>query len=119
MVRIRGGTRPAVARDHRREQRASSRTMSTRAGRGGQGTRKETAKNGGPGSGRKGAAVKAWKKAHWWHVHQIRHTFGTEARKRYGLEAAQVLLGHRNIKVTEVYAERDLSLAAKAAAEIG
>jgi hypothetical protein len=35
------------------------------------------------------------------------------------LEAAQVALGHSQAQITEVYAERDLALAAKVAAAIG
>src|SRR5262249_4112891 len=54
-----------------------------------------------------------------WHPNQIRHTFATEVRRVYGLEAAQVLLGHAKADVTQVYAERDWELAMKVAAEIG
>jgi integrase len=54
-----------------------------------------------------------------WHPNQLRHSFATEARRRYGLEAAQVSLGHAQANVTQVYAERDLALAARVAAEIG
>jgi site-specific recombinase XerC len=54
-----------------------------------------------------------------WHPNQLRHSFATEARRRFGLEAAQVSLGHAAADVTQVYAERDLTLAARVAAEIG
>jgi integrase len=54
-----------------------------------------------------------------WHANQLRHTHATEVRKRYGLEAAQVALGHATADVTQVYAERDLDLAVRVAAEIG
>ena len=54
-----------------------------------------------------------------WHPNQLRHTFATEVRKSHGLEAAQAALGHSKADVTQVYAERDFSLAAKVAAEIG
>jgi integrase len=54
-----------------------------------------------------------------WHPHQLRHTHATEVRRRFGLEAAQVALGHSQAQITEVYAERDLTLAAKVAQEIG
>ncbi len=54
-----------------------------------------------------------------WHPHQLRHTHATEVRRRFGLEAAQVALGHSQANVTQVYAERDLALASKVAAEIG
>jgi len=54
-----------------------------------------------------------------WSPNQIRHTAGTEIRKEYGLEAAQTVLGHSNAAVTEIYAERDMALAAKIARELG
>ena len=40
------------------------------------------------------AELREWNKAHLWFPNQIRHTVGTEVRAKYGLEAAQVLLGH-------------------------
>ena len=43
----------------------------------------------------------------------------TRVRKDYGLEAAQVMLGHSQANVTQVYAERDMGLAAAVAAKIG
>lgn len=51
--------------------------------------------------------------------HQLRHSAATEVRKAFGLEAAQVVLGHAQASVTEVYAERDLSKAAEVALRIG
>ncbi len=54
-----------------------------------------------------------------WHPNQLRHLYATEVRKAYGLEAAQVTLGHAAADVTQVYAERDLTLAARVAAEVG
>jgi integrase len=54
-----------------------------------------------------------------WNPHMLRHTHATEVRRRFGLEAAQVALGHAQANVTEVYAERDLGLAVKVAQEIG
>lgn len=53
------------------------------------------------------------------HPHQFRHTRGTEVRARYGLEAAQVFLGHSHATVTEIYAERDFAAAESVAAEMG
>jgi integrase len=50
---------------------------------------------------------------------RIRHTYGTNVRREHGLEAAQVLLGHTHAKTSEIYAERDLALAARIAHEIG
>ena len=54
-----------------------------------------------------------------WHPHQLRHTRATEIRRSYGVEAAQVALGHARADVTEIYAERNLKLAEKIAEEIG
>jgi integrase len=65
------------------------------------------------------AELIAWRKAHRWHPNQLRHTHATAVRRRYGLEAAQVVLGHSRADVTQVYAERDFSLAEKVAAEMG
>ena len=56
--------------------------------------------------------------AHW-HPNQLRHTFGTAVRRQFGVEGAQVTLGHSKADVTQVYAERDLSLAEKIASAIG
>lgn len=57
--------------------------------------------------------------AEHWHPNQLRHTFATRVRKGYGLEAAQVLLGHSKADVTQVYAERNEALAADVALKIG
>ncbi|WP_439628789.1 tyrosine-type recombinase/integrase [Gemmata sp.] len=54
-----------------------------------------------------------------WHPNQLRHSFATEVRRAHGLEAAQVLLGHSQANVTQVYAERDLTLAVRVANEVG
>jgi integrase len=54
-----------------------------------------------------------------WHPNQLRHTRGTEVRKSHGLEAAQVVLGHADAKITEVYAESDTELAARVAMATG
>ena len=54
-----------------------------------------------------------------WRPNQLRHTHATEVRRDFGLEAAQVALGHSSADVTQVYAERDEKLAATVAAKIG
>jgi integrase len=54
-----------------------------------------------------------------WHPYQLRHTAATEFRRKHGLEAAQVLLGHARADVTQVYAERDYGKAAAIMAEVG
>lgn len=63
--------------------------------------------------------LSVWQSAHRWAPNQLRHTFATEVRKAHGLEAAQVLLGHARADVTQVYAERNLTLASRVASEIG
>lgn len=60
-----------------------------------------------------------WQKAHRWHPNQLRHAHGTAVRKLFGLEAAQVALGHSKADVTQVYAERDETLAVKIAEAVG
>jgi integrase len=63
--------------------------------------------------------VEAWRKSHRWHPNQLRHLFATSVRKAFGLEAAQVLLGHARADVTQVYAERNEELAAWVAGQVG
>jgi integrase len=55
----------------------------------------------------------------YWHPHQLRHTRATEIRPKYGLEGAQVFLGHANADVTQIYAQRDLELALRIARDMG
>ncbi|MBM3949811.1 MAG: site-specific integrase [SAR202 cluster bacterium] len=54
-----------------------------------------------------------------WHPHQLRHSRATEIRRQFGIEAAQVVLGHAKADVTQVYAERDLELAQRVAKRTG
>jgi integrase len=54
-----------------------------------------------------------------WHPNQLRHLRGTETRKRFGLEGAQVLLGHDRADVTQIYAERDEAKAVEIARQSG
>lgn len=54
------------------------------------------------------AELAAWRKAHRFHPYQLRHTAATLIRKEFGLEAAQLALGHASATITDaVYAERD------------
>ena len=53
-------------------------------------------------------AAQAAEQPHW-SPNQLRHSAATEARRRGGLDVAQMLLGHRHAEVTEVYAETDLA----------
>jgi integrase len=54
-----------------------------------------------------------------WSPNQLRHAAGTEIRRRFGLEAAQVALGHSKADVTQVYAERDMTKAVAVMREVG
>jgi len=54
-----------------------------------------------------------------WHPNQLRHSAATEVRKHFGLEAVQAVLGHKNMVVSEVYAEKNLALAAEVMRKIG
>ena len=55
----------------------------------------------------------------YWKPNQLPHTAATAIRKGLGLEAAQVSLGHAMAYVSEIYAERDLTLAVEVARKIG
>jgi len=46
-----------------------------------------------------------------WCPRQLRHTRATDLRSQYGLDAAQVVLGHTQAFVTQIYAERDFKKA--------
>ena len=54
-----------------------------------------------------------------WNPNRLRHTAATAIRKIYGLEGAQVVCGHANANVTQIYAERDQELATKIARDVG
>lgn len=60
-----------------------------------------------------------WKCPYHWHPHQLRHSRATELRKKFGIEAARVALGHSDPDVTLIYAERDRGVGMKIAAEVG
>ncbi|QEF97910.1 hypothetical protein Mal15_19560 [Stieleria maiorica] len=66
-----------------------------------------------------GDALKIWQSEHRWSPNRLRHTRGTEVRKQFGLEAAQVILGHSVANVTEIYAERDAEKARDVARKTG
>ena len=52
--------------------------------------------------------LKAWGTAHRWRPNQLRHNAATDLRREFGLEAAQLALGHASAQITDaVYAERD------------
>jgi integrase len=54
-----------------------------------------------------------------WAPHRLRHTAATQIRRDFGLEAAQVILGHASADVTEIYAEIDRARGIEIALKIG
>ncbi|MDA0660789.1 MAG: site-specific integrase [Planctomycetota bacterium] len=54
-----------------------------------------------------------------WAPNQLRHSVGTKVRKHFGLEAAQVVLGHARADATQIYAAKNLELAREVARRIG
>lgn len=65
------------------------------------------------------AQLWAWQRAHHWHPNQLRHNAGTRLRREYGIDMARIILGHRHLKVTELYAEADVAKANAVMAEVG
>jgi integrase len=72
-----------------------------------------------PPEGLEGKKLKEWQRSHNWHAHQLRHNAATTLRKEFGLDVAQVVLGHKTLAVTQVYAERDIESAAKVMMIVG
>lgn len=66
-----------------------------------------------------GERSRQWRRDHWWHPHQLRHNAATRLRREFGLDAAQVVLGHKTLAVTQVYAERDFESAREVMAKVG
>jgi integrase len=54
-----------------------------------------------------------------WSVNRLRHLAATEVRKKYGLEIAQILCGHKHASTTEIYAEVDHERGIQIVREIG
>lgn len=42
-----------------------------------------------------------------WNPHRIRHSAATYLREEFGLEVASLILGHSDVEVTKIYAERN------------
>jgi site-specific recombinase XerC len=62
---------------------------------------------------------KEGEKLPYWHPNQLRHSVATAVRQRFGIEAAQVTLGHAKADVTQIYAERDFNLAKQIMQQVG
>ena len=63
--------------------------------------------------------LKKWRSSHRWSPNRLRHAAATTIRKQFGLEAAQVILGHAAANITELYAERDLAKGVEVARLLG
>jgi integrase len=63
--------------------------------------------------------VRAWRREHHWHPHQLRHSAATNLRKEFGVELARIILGHKTAFTTEIYAEADRAQAVEVMARIG
>jgi integrase len=63
--------------------------------------------------------LRNWQRDHRWSPNQLRHAAATEVRKEFGLEAAQIVLGHAAADVTQIYAERDIAKGFHVARAIG
>jgi integrase len=63
--------------------------------------------------------LRTWQSAHRWSPNRLRHSAATDIRRQFGLEAAQIILGHSAADVTQVYAERDLNKGMEVARVIG
>ena len=60
-----------------------------------------------------------WRHEHHSHAHQLRHNAATQLRKQFGIDAAQVILGHRMLAVTAIYAETNMAQAVQIMKKVG
>jgi integrase len=63
--------------------------------------------------------IRAWRRQHTWHPHQLRHNAATNLRREHGVELARIILGHATAFTTEIYAEVDRREAIEIIARIG
>ena len=54
-----------------------------------------------------------------WSPNRLRHSGATRIRQQASLDAAQVILGHCSIRMTETYAERNIDSAMRIAEQVG
>jgi integrase len=60
-----------------------------------------------------------WRESNCWRPNQLRHSAGTFLRREFGIEAASVILGHADLKTTEIYAEADRERAREIMGTVG
>lgn len=63
--------------------------------------------------------AREWRRQYCWAPNRLRHSQASHIRAEFGLEAAQVCLGHSDPQVTLRYAEKDFALAADVMRQIG
>lgn len=54
-----------------------------------------------------------------WSPHDLRRAVATRVRARFGIEAARCVVGHQTVEMAQLYAHRDLKVAAEVAREVG
>ncbi|MEN6309637.1 MAG: tyrosine-type recombinase/integrase [Anaerohalosphaeraceae bacterium] len=54
-----------------------------------------------------------------WTVYQLRHSAATNIAEELGLDVARAVLGHRSLKITEIYAKEDIKKIAQKYKQIG
>lgn len=54
-----------------------------------------------------------------WTPHQLRHAKAQLVRDKWGVEAAQAILGHDSLEATQIYSQRRLDLARQVALQMG
>jgi len=54
-----------------------------------------------------------------WSPNQLRHSAATRLVSLYGWDVARIILGHRSVEVTRIYAADDLKKAAAAVRDAG
>lgn len=54
-----------------------------------------------------------------WHPHQLRHNAATRLVDQFGWDVARMILGHRSINVTRIYAEDAIQKAAEVMEKVG
>lgn len=57
--------------------------------------------------------------AECWHPHQLRHNAATRLVEQFGWETARIVLGHKSLAATRIYALDNLRQAAEAVAQVG
>lgn len=65
------------------------------------------------------AAASDWRAEYCWSPNQLRHNAATMLRSQFDVEAAQVVLGHSDPRMTTRYAEQNFAKAADVARRIG